>query len=123
MKVRRENFEHNEPSTWTQLTNWATAGNLTIDLGEVVTCAATAISVNSHSQPGNATNTIITRRALYDPTERFATAIQGKKKEPIRLPTISAVLPSIHEHKASMLDRTMAPSRISVFGCYAVSQQ
>ncbi|KAK3828266.1 MAG: hypothetical protein J3Q66DRAFT_10985 [Benniella sp.] len=114
-RIRRlENFEANENANWLQLTNWASAGNLTIvgvDLGEVVTCAATAIPVLSHSQPGNVTNAIITRRSMYESTERFLTAIREKKDEPVRIQgtpdaTVNnTVFPSIQEHEAAMPPR------------------
>jgi hypothetical protein len=96
------------------MTNWASAGNLTIigiDLGEVVTCAATAIPITSHSHPGSVTNAIITRRSMYDSCERFFDAIKEKKNEPVRLhhatdPRIrNTVFPSIHEHEAAMPPR------------------
>jgi hypothetical protein len=131
VRIRRlENFEAHENTKWVQMTNWASSGNLTvigIDLGEVVTCAATAIPVNSHSQPSAVTNAIITRRSMYDSCERFLNAIKEKKGEPVRLqhPTLATVgetvFPSIHEHEAAMPPRGRSDNAsVTNFGLWMV---
>jgi hypothetical protein len=114
VRVRRiENFQADDPATWHRLTNWATVnGNLKvigIDLGEVVPCAATAVT---QVQPNRVTNAIITRKSMYDSSEGFLKALNEKKRVPIRIPpspsstlNVSMVVPSIMEHEAAMPPR------------------
>lgn len=106
-RVRRiENFQADEPATWQRLTNWARVNGdlkvIGIDLGEVVPCAATAVT---QGQPTRVTNAIITRKSMYDSCEQFQRAINQKKRLPIRDPSAAIIYPSISEHEAAMPPR------------------
>jgi len=104
--------------------NWARVNRdlkvIGIDLGEVVPCAATAVTQEQgQGQPTRVTNAIITRKSMYDSCEQFQRAINAKKRLPIREPSLSIIFPSISEHEAAMPPRARSDSAsIQNFGIW-----